>query len=78
MRFSRSDLADLVYFLALAKHRSFRRAGLELGVTASALSHAVPFFQTVRLSRSQPQRASGSRLKKWCNGPGTEVARRRI
>src|SRR3712207_5050467 len=41
MQFSRSDLADLVYFLALAKHRSFRRAGVELGVSTSALSHAL-------------------------------------
>jgi len=38
---SRSDLADFSYFLAIAKHRSFRRAGLELGVSASALSHAL-------------------------------------
>src|SRR5882724_13005240 len=41
MQFSRSDLTDFVYFLAIAKHRSFRRAGLELGVSASALSHAL-------------------------------------
>ena len=38
---SRSDLADFGYFLAIAKHRSFRVAGLELGVSASALSHAL-------------------------------------
>ena len=41
MQFSRLDLADLVYFLTIAKHRNFRRAGLELGVSASALSHAL-------------------------------------
>ena len=34
----RSGLADFTYFLAIAKHRSFRRAGLEVGVSASALS----------------------------------------
>src|SRR3954452_8207248 len=37
----RSDLADFTYFLAIARHRSFRRAGLELGVSASGLSHAL-------------------------------------
>ncbi|MBX9933364.1 MAG: LysR family transcriptional regulator [Methylobacterium sp.] len=38
---NRSALADLSYFLAIAKHRSFRRAGLKIGVSASALSHAL-------------------------------------
>ncbi|USI72575.1 LysR family transcriptional regulator [Sphingomonas morindae] len=38
---SRADLADFTYFLAIARHRSFRRAGLELGVSASALSHSL-------------------------------------
>ena len=41
MQFNRSDLADFYYFVAIAKHRSFRRAGLELGVSSSALSHAL-------------------------------------
>ena len=41
MKFSRSDLADFTYFLAIARHRSFRRAGLELEVSASALSHSL-------------------------------------
>ena len=41
MPLGRSDLADFAYFLAIARHRSFRRAGLELGVSASALSHAL-------------------------------------
>lgn len=41
MPVGRSDLADFTYFLAIAKHRSFRLAGLELGVSASALSHAL-------------------------------------
>ena len=41
MQPSRADLADFAYFLAIARHRSFRRAGLELGVTASALSHSL-------------------------------------
>ncbi len=33
--------ADLAVFLAIAKHRSFSRAAVELGVTPSALSHAL-------------------------------------
>ncbi|AWB20791.1 LysR family transcriptional regulator [Methylobacterium currus] len=41
MPITRTDLTDLASFLAIARHRSFRRAGLELGVSASALSHAL-------------------------------------
>jgi DNA-binding transcriptional LysR family regulator len=33
--------ADLSIFLAIAEHRSFRKAAIDLGVTASALSHAL-------------------------------------
>ncbi len=33
--------ADLAVFLAIASHRSFRKAAAELGVTPSALSHAL-------------------------------------
>lgn len=33
--------ADLATFLAIARHRSFRNAAVELGVSASALSHAL-------------------------------------
>lgn len=33
--------SDLAIFLAIARHRSFRRAADELGVTPSALSHAL-------------------------------------
>lgn len=76
MQFSRSDLADLVYFLALAKHRSFRRAGLELGVTASALSHALKGLETrlgVRLlnrtSRSVTLTAAGEGLRAGISNP---------
>ncbi|MET0746091.1 MAG: LysR substrate-binding domain-containing protein [Microvirga sp.] len=36
-----SDLSELAAFAAVARHRSFRRAGEERGVTASAISHAV-------------------------------------
>lgn len=69
MRISRADLADYAYFLALAKHRSFRRAGLELGVSASALSHSLKGLEArigVRLlnrtSRSVTLTAAGEDL----------------
>lgn len=36
-----TDLAELAAFEAVARHRSFRKAAEERGVTASAISHAV-------------------------------------
>lgn len=70
MQFRRSDLSDLSYFLELAKHRSFRKAGLELGVSASALSHALRGFEErigVRLlnrtTRSVTLTAAGEALQ---------------
>jgi DNA-binding transcriptional LysR family regulator len=69
MQLSRTDLADFSYFLAIAKHRSFRRAGLELGVSASALSHSLKGLETrlgVRLlnrtNRSVTLTAAGEEL----------------
>lgn len=41
MPLNRSDLADLFYFQTIAQHKSFSRAAIELGVSASALSHAL-------------------------------------
>lgn len=41
MPVNRSDLADFSHFLAIARHRNFRRAGLEQRVSASALSHSL-------------------------------------
>src|SRR3954453_18732036 len=70
MPLQRHDLADFAYFLALAKHRSFRRAGLELGVSASALSHSLKGLEArlgVRLfnrtSRSVALSAAGEELQ---------------
>ncbi|XXF80167.1 LysR family transcriptional regulator [Myxococcaceae bacterium GXIMD 01537] len=37
----RIEPGDLASFLAIATHRSFRQAAVELGVSASALSHAL-------------------------------------
>lgn len=70
MQFRRSDFADLTYFLEIARHRSFRRAGTELGVSASALSHALRGLEErlgVRLlnrtSRSVTLTAAGEALQ---------------
>jgi DNA-binding transcriptional LysR family regulator len=38
---ARIGTAELTTFLAIARHRSFRNAAVELGVSASALSHAL-------------------------------------
>lgn len=35
------DVSDLSVFLAIANHRSFRKAAVDMGVTASALSHSL-------------------------------------
>lgn len=76
MPFSRADLNDLIYFLAIARHRSFRRAGIELGVSASALSHALKGLEArlgVRLlnrtNRSVTLTAAGEELQAAIAGP---------
>lgn len=76
MKISRSDLADFSYFLAIAKHRNFRRAGLELGVSASALSHSLKGLETrlgVRLlnrtNRSVTLTAAGEELQAAIDEP---------
>ena len=78
---SRSDLTDFTYFLAIAKHQSFRRAGLELGVSASALSHALRGLEArlgVRLlnrtARSVVLTAAGAELRDAITGPFDAIA----
>src|SRR4051812_45457380 len=80
MQISRTDLADFSYFLAIAKHRSFRRAGLELGVSASALSHALKGLETrlgVRLlnrtNRSVTLTAAGEELRDAITQPFSAI-----
>ena len=82
MQFRRSDLTDLSYFLELAKHRNFRKAGVELGVSASALSHALRGFEErlgVRLlnrtTRSVTLTAAGEALHDAVVGPFDEIGR---
>lgn len=45
-RLSRNDLADLNAFRVVERLRSFTKAALELGVTTSALSHAIRNLET--------------------------------
>jgi DNA-binding transcriptional LysR family regulator len=65
----RIDPADLSTFLAIAAHRSFRRAAVELGVSASALSHALRAIEerlglrlVNRTTRSVSLTEAGARL----------------
>jgi DNA-binding transcriptional LysR family regulator len=81
MALRRSDLADFSYFLAIAKHRNFRRAGLELGVSASALSHSLKGLEArlgVRLlnrtNRSVTLTAAGEELQAAILGPFDAIA----
>lgn len=76
MPLSRTDLADFAYFLAIAKHRSFKRAAMEMGVTTSALSHAITGLEArrgVRLlnrtTRSVTLTAAGEELRGAIEGP---------
>lgn len=80
MQLSRSDLGDLAYFIAIAKHGSFRRAALEVGVSPSALSHAIAGLEErlgVRLlnrtTRSVTLTSAGETLNASINGPLGEV-----
>jgi DNA-binding transcriptional LysR family regulator len=80
MQFRRSDFAVLAYFLEIAKHRNFRRAGLELGVSASALSHALRGLEErlgVRLlnrtSRSVTLTAAGEALQEAVLQPFDQI-----
>lgn len=76
MQLSRADAADFIYFLAIAKHRSFRQAALEVGVTTSALSHAMTALEArrgVRLlnrtTRSVTLTAAGEELRAAIEAP---------
>jgi DNA-binding transcriptional LysR family regulator len=80
MQFRRSDVADLGYFLEIARHRNFRRAALELDISASALSHALRGLEErlgVRLlnrtSRSVTLTAAGEALQSALVRPFDEI-----
>ncbi len=76
MPVNRIDLADYSYFLAIARHRNFRRAGVELGVSTSALSHSLKGLETrigIRLinrtNRSVTLTAAGEELQAAISDP---------
>jgi len=76
MQLSRANLADFVYFLAIARHRSFSRASQDVGISASALSHAIKGLEArigVRLlnrtTRSVTLTAAGEELQKVISAP---------
>lgn len=81
MEISRTDLADFAYFMAIARHRSFRKAALEIGVTPSALSHAMTALEArrgVRLlnrtTRSVTLTAAGEDLYSTISVPMERIA----
>lgn len=80
MQLSRANLADFVYFLAIVRHQSFSRAGLEVGISASALSHAIKGLEArlgVRLlnrtTRSVTLTAAGEELHALICRPIDEI-----
>src|SRR5258707_4226840 len=65
----RRDLDDLLIFFAIARERSFTRAAAQLGVSQSALSHAIGGLETRlglrllnRTTRSVAPTEAGERL----------------
>jgi len=71
VKISRADLADLNAFMAVERQRSFTQAAIELGITTSALSHAIRNLEArlgVRLlnrtSRTVSPTEAGSSLAK--------------
>ena len=81
MQPSRADLADFAYFLAIARHGSFRSAAASMGVTTSALSHAITALEGrrgVRLlnrtTRSVTLTAAGEELRALIESPMQAIA----
>lgn len=65
----RGDLDDLAAFASVARHRSFTRAAAELGLSPSALSHAMKALEArldvrllARTTRSVAPTAAGAQL----------------
>ena len=72
-------LTDSVYFLAIARHGSFRQAATELGVTPSVLSHAIAGLearQGVRLLNRTMRRVTLYRRRRGIAGQHRGAARR--
>jgi DNA-binding transcriptional LysR family regulator len=78
----RGELDDLVAFAAVARERSFTRAGAVLGLSPSALSHAMRGLEKrlgvhllARTTRSVAPTAAGERLLRSLDPALAEVAR---
>src|SRR5437588_1503216 len=66
---ARANINDLIAFLAVARERSFTRAAAQLGVSQSALSHAIRGLEErlglrllTRTTRSVAPTEAGERL----------------
>lgn len=80
MQLTRANFGDFIYFLAVARHSSFSRAGVDVGVSASALSHAVKGLEArlgVRLlnrtTRSVTLTAAGEELLALISEPVEKI-----
>lgn len=78
----RGDLDDLAAFATVARLRSFTRAGAELGLSPSALSHAMKALERrlgarllARTTRSVAPTAAGEQLLRSLDPALAEVAR---
>ena len=76
MPLRRSDLGDFAYFVSIAKQGSFRAAAIEMGVSASALSHAISGLEERlglrllnRTTRSVTLTTAGEALLQSIDGP---------
>ncbi|OFC69381.1 LysR family transcriptional regulator [Alteromonas confluentis] len=80
-RLSRQELADLNAFCMVERMRSFTKAGVELGITTSALSHAIRNLESrlgIRLlnrtSRTVAPTDAGEALAKQLNKGFSEIS----
>lgn len=80
MQLSRTNLADFVYFLAVARHLSFSKAGPTIGISPSALSHAIKALEArlgVRLlnrtTRNVTLTAAGEELYELISKPIAQI-----
>jgi DNA-binding transcriptional LysR family regulator len=77
----RGDLDDLAVFASVARHRSFTRAAAELGLSPSALSHAMKALEErlgvrllARTTRSVAPTAAGEQLLRSLDPALTQVS----
>ncbi|MET4308524.1 hypothetical protein ABIC01_001508 [Bradyrhizobium sp. RT4b] len=64
---TRTNVNDLLAFLAVARERSFTRAAAQLGVSQSALSHTVRAWRNGSACGCSPAPPAASRQRKRAN-----------